>query len=139
MPAGLLAHETHISIHLHAPCRSLPSVVDYYGAFHDEKHVYIVMEHCGGGDLLEKLLRTKRGMSERTVALEVALPCLSVLQCLHELRIIHRWGGGRLHGGAAASSSRQQPAAAGASSQAGAGRTRAVRWPPAAPAPQPAP
>jgi hypothetical protein len=83
-------------------------VVDYYGAFHDEKHVYIVMEHCGGGDLLEKLLRTKRGMSERTVALEVALPCLSVLQCLHELRIIHRWGGGRLYGGAAAGSSRQQ-------------------------------
>ncbi|KAI3429522.1 hypothetical protein D9Q98_005611 [Chlorella vulgaris] len=70
--------------------KRLPSVVDYYGAFHDEKHVYIVMEHCGGGDLLEKLLRTKRGMSERTVALEVALPCLAVLQCLHELRIIHR-------------------------------------------------
>jgi len=68
-------------------------VVEYYGAFHDDAHLYIVMEYCGGGDLLEKLLRDKKAMNEKKVALEVALPCLSILRTLHEMRIIHRWGG----------------------------------------------
>ena len=73
-------------------CR-LPSIVQYYGAFHDEASLYIVMEHCGGGDLLEKLLRDKRAMNEKRVALEVAQPCLAILHALHDMRIIHRWGG----------------------------------------------
>ena len=67
-------------------------MVEYYGAFHDAARLYIVMEFCGGGDLLEKLLRDKRAMNEKRVALEVALPCLSVLKTLHEMRIIHRCG-----------------------------------------------
>lgn len=73
------------------PPRRLPSVVDYYCAFHDQGHLYIVMEYCGGGDLLEKLLRDKKAMNEKKVAIEVAYPCLSILQTLHEMRIIHRW------------------------------------------------
>ena len=68
----------------------LPSVVEYYGAFCDDARLYIVMEHCGGGDLLEKLLRDKKAMSERRVAVEVAQPCLAILRTLHEMRIIHR-------------------------------------------------
>ncbi|PRW60302.1 kinase [Chlorella sorokiniana] len=70
--------------------KRLPSVVDYYGAFHDDARLYIVMEYCGGGDLLEKLLRDKKAMNEKKVAIEVAYPCLSILQTLHEMRIIHR-------------------------------------------------
>lgn len=70
--------------------KRLPSVVEYYGAFHDDAHLYIVMEYCGGGDLLEKLLRDKKAMHEKRVAVEVALPCLSILRTLHEMRIIHR-------------------------------------------------
>lgn len=66
-------------------------MVEYYGAFHDDAHLYIVMEYCGGGDLLEKLLRDKKAMHEKRVAVEVALPCLSILRTLHEMRIIHRW------------------------------------------------
>lgn len=72
------------------PC-SLPSVVEYYGSFHDGAHLYIIMEYCGGGDLLEKLLRDKKAMHEKRVALDVALPCLSILGTLHDMRIIHRW------------------------------------------------
>ena len=67
--------------------------MEYYGAFHDDAHLYIVMEHCGGGDLLEKLLRDKKAMNERKVAVEVAYPCLAILKKMHEMRIIHRWGG----------------------------------------------
>ncbi|KAL4449408.1 hypothetical protein ABPG77_007052 [Micractinium sp. CCAP 211/92] len=70
--------------------KRLPSVVEYYGSFHNEAHLYIIMEYCGGGDLLEKLLRDKKAMHEKRVALDVALPCLSILGTLHDMRIIHR-------------------------------------------------
>jgi serine/threonine protein kinase len=66
--------------------------VEFYAAFHDDAHLYIVMEHCSGGDLLEKLLRDKKAMSEARVAAEVAMPCLSILATLHEMAIIHRRG-----------------------------------------------
>ena len=70
-------------------CRSspglrLPTVSDC------QTSIFIVMEFCSGGDLLEKLLREKKAMNEKRVALEVALPCLAILAKLHELRIIHR-------------------------------------------------
>ena len=61
-----------------------------------------LLKLSGGGDLLEKLLRDQRPMSERVVAAEVALPCLRMLRALHEMHIIHRWvgtgGGGCLLG-----------------------------------------
>lgn len=65
-------------------------MVEWYAAFCDDARLYIVMELCGGGDLLEKLLRDKKAMSERRVAVEVAQPCLAILRTLHEMRIIHR-------------------------------------------------
>ena len=48
------------------------------------------MEHCSGGDLLEQLLKEGRAMNEQRVALEVALPILTALSHIHQLRIIHR-------------------------------------------------
>ena len=48
------------------------------------------MEHCSGGDLLEQLLKEGRAMTEQRVALEVALPVLTSLSHIHNLRIIHR-------------------------------------------------
>ncbi len=48
------------------------------------------MEHCAGGDLLEQLLKEGRAMTEQRVALEVALPILTSLSHIHQLRIIHR-------------------------------------------------
>ena len=36
--------------------RSVPAITCYYGAFQDAKHIYIVMEYCARGDLLERLL-----------------------------------------------------------------------------------
>lgn len=48
--------------------------------------------HCtAGGDLLEKLLREKKAISERRVATMVAIPCLVTLRCLHAASIIHRY------------------------------------------------
>lgn len=45
-----------------------------------------------GGDLLEKLLKEKRAISERRVAITVAIPCLVTLRHLHAVDIIHRQG-----------------------------------------------
>uniref|UniRef100_A0A1D2ACQ6 Protein kinase domain-containing protein n=1 Tax=Auxenochlorella protothecoides TaxID=3075 RepID=A0A1D2ACQ6_AUXPR len=67
-----------------------PNVVELYGAFEDESRYFIVMEYCSGGDLLEKLLREKKAISERRVATMVAIPCLVTLRCLHAASIIHR-------------------------------------------------
>ena len=71
-------------------CR-VPLITTFLAAFQDSKQIYIVMEHCSGGDLLEQLLKEGRAMTEQRVALEVALPILTALSHIHQLRIIHRW------------------------------------------------
>lgn len=72
-----------------AACR-VPLITYFIAAFQDSKQIYIVMEHCSGGDLLEQLLKEGRAMTEQRVALEVALPVLTSLSHIHNLRIIHR-------------------------------------------------
>ena len=42
----------------------MPAITSYYGAFQDSKHIYIVMEYCARGDLLERLLSEGRAFSE---------------------------------------------------------------------------
>jgi hypothetical protein len=68
----------------------VPHTTAYTGAFQDSKQIYIVMEHCSGGDLLEQLLREGRAMAEKRVVQEVVLPTLTALAYLHAAGIIHR-------------------------------------------------
>lgn len=70
-------------------CR-IPHTTAYTGAFQDSKQIYIVMEHCKGGDLLEQLLKEGRAMPEKRVVREVVLPTLTALAHLHAAGIIHR-------------------------------------------------
>jgi serine/threonine protein kinase len=65
-------------------------VCDFIGAFQDQKQMYIVMEHAGGGDLLEQLLKEGRAMTEKRTVIEVVLPCLAALVHMHDLGIVHR-------------------------------------------------
>jgi hypothetical protein len=53
------------------PPRSVPHACQYVGAFQDSRQIYIVMEHAGGGDLLETLLREGHAMTERRAVREV--------------------------------------------------------------------
>ena len=48
---------------------SVPAITSYYGAFQDSRHIYIVMEYCARGDLLERLLSEGRAFSEVSSAL----------------------------------------------------------------------
>ncbi len=68
----------------------MPLITQFYGAFQDAYQIFLVMEYCGGGDLLERLLKEGRAMSERRVILEVAVPLLKTLQHMHSYSIIHR-------------------------------------------------
>jgi calcium-dependent protein kinase len=45
-----------------------PNIVKYYETYEDEKFIYLVMELCPGGELLEKLTYNKRKMSENMAA-----------------------------------------------------------------------
>jgi serine/threonine protein kinase len=72
----------------------VPHTTAYTGAFQDSKQIYIVMEHCSGGDLLEQLLREGRAMAEKRVVREVVLPTLTALAYLHAAGIIHRYAAG---------------------------------------------
>ena len=33
-----------------------PNIVKYYETFDDHDNIYIVMEHCGGGELFERIV-----------------------------------------------------------------------------------
>jgi len=68
----------------------VPLVTRFYGACQDRKHIYLVMELCPGGDLLELLLREGRAMAESRVAASFALPLLMALARMHALHVIHR-------------------------------------------------
>eukprot|EP00210_Caulerpa_lentillifera_P000389 g379.t1 len=68
----------------------VPHVVDFYGSFQDSSKMYIVMEHCSRGDLLENILREGQALEERRAIKEVVIPLLISLTSLHQLCLIHR-------------------------------------------------
>lgn len=76
------------------PAHRVPWITQFYGAFQDAYQIFLVMEYCGGGDLLERLLKEGRAMSERRVIQEVAAPLLKTLQHMHSYSIIHRSSSG---------------------------------------------
>jgi serine/threonine protein kinase len=78
------------TVHAALSFRSVPNTVQFYCAWEDASHYFIAMELCPGGDLLERLLGSKRCFSERRTAVEVATPLLRALAALHDLALIHR-------------------------------------------------
>ncbi|XP_053313734.1 serine/threonine-protein kinase Nek3 isoform X2 [Spea bombifrons] len=67
-----------------------PNIVKFVESFEAEGHLYIVMEYCDGGDLLEAIKR-QRGklLPEKTVLHWFVQMCLAV-QHIHEKRVLHR-------------------------------------------------
>lgn len=66
-----------------------PNVVRLYEAFEDEETIYIVLEFCDGGDLLERVTVTKERMSEGRAAL-IMKQTLSAVQHVTTRGIVHR-------------------------------------------------
>lgn len=66
-----------------------PNIVRMYEAYEDKKNIYIVLELCDGGDLLERVTAGKDRMPER-VAAALLTQMMSALQHMWLQGIVHR-------------------------------------------------
>ncbi|XP_073518725.1 serine/threonine-protein kinase Nek3-like isoform X2 [Phyllobates terribilis] len=67
-----------------------PNIVKFWEAFEADDHLYIVMEYCDQGDLLETIkLQKGKLFPEHTVVHWFVQMCLAV-QHIHEKRVLHR-------------------------------------------------
>ncbi|KAK9861181.1 hypothetical protein WJX84_005607 [Apatococcus fuscideae] len=82
-------YQVEREIRLHAALQH-EHIIQLYGAFEDEKHVYLAQEFATGGDLYEELKRLGGQLKERRVARDIIQPCLSALAYMHSMGIIHR-------------------------------------------------
>ena len=67
---------------------NIPWIVDLKCSFHDENHLYLVMEYLPGGDLMSQLMR-KDILSEDEGRFYMAQSVLSV-EAVHKLNYVHR-------------------------------------------------
>ncbi|KAE8627198.1 hypothetical protein XENTR_v10006904 [Xenopus tropicalis] len=66
------------------------NIVTFQESFEGDGHLYIVMEYCQGGDLLQKIkLQKGRLFTEQTILQWFVQICLAV-QYIHEKRVLHR-------------------------------------------------
>ncbi|CAF2093647.1 hypothetical protein YC2023_063801 [Brassica napus] len=65
------------------------NLVQFYDAFEDEENVYIVMELCKGGELLDKILQ-RGGKYSEDDAKQVMVQILSVVAYCHLQGVVHR-------------------------------------------------
>lgn len=66
-----------------------PNILKLYESFEDDKYIYIVMELCYGGELLEKVVGLTGGLSEIVVA-KVMKQVVSAVYYMHQQLICHR-------------------------------------------------
>uniref|UniRef100_K4CL81 Protein kinase domain-containing protein n=1 Tax=Solanum lycopersicum TaxID=4081 RepID=K4CL81_SOLLC len=65
------------------------NLVQFYDAYEDEENVYIVMELCKGGELLDRIL-ARGGKYSEDDAKAVMVQLLSVVSYCHLQRVVHR-------------------------------------------------
>lgn len=67
-----------------------PNIVKLHETFEDDKYIYIVMELCTGGELLDRLLSLgSGGFSERAVA-KIMRQVVGAVYYMHQQHICHR-------------------------------------------------
>ena len=66
-----------------------PNVVNYFETYDDNRFIYLCMELCRGGELLEKFTDKSKKFTEARAA-SVAHQLLSALNMIHSMGIIHR-------------------------------------------------
>ncbi len=65
-----------------------PNIVKYYETYEDEKFIYLVMELCPGGELIEKL-SVNKSMTENMAAEAIEKLIRALIHC-HKQNIVHR-------------------------------------------------
>ena len=69
-----------------------PNIIKLYEIYESEKHIYLVMEKCDGGDLFEDLmvrLDSRNMYSEKEVAI-IMKQIISAIEYCHQKKICHR-------------------------------------------------
>ena len=65
-----------------------PNIIKCYETFEDEKHIYIVMEFCSGGELLDILPKDR--LLDEDLCLEFVRKMLVSVNHIHQIGIVHR-------------------------------------------------
>ncbi|XP_064880239.1 serine/threonine-protein kinase Nek3 isoform X2 [Oncorhynchus nerka] len=67
-----------------------PSIVAFRDSFEGDGHLYIVMEFCGGGDLLQRIQQQRNILfSQETILKWFAQMCSGTMH-IHDKRVLHR-------------------------------------------------
>lgn len=66
-----------------------PNIVNYYETYDDNQYIYLCMELCTGGELMDQLVNSKKKFTEAEAA-KVFAELLVALHHLHSQEIIHR-------------------------------------------------
>ena len=65
-----------------------PNIIKFYEIYQDVKYLYIVMEYCAGGELLDRIIR-KKHLTEAETCL-IMFKILSAINYMHKNKIVHR-------------------------------------------------
>lgn len=65
-----------------------PNIIKFYETYEDSNFIYIVMEHCSGGELFTKI--TSQGHIHETEARIYMNKMLMAVSHIHSLKIVHR-------------------------------------------------
>eukprot|EP00488_Nonionellina_sp_1-RS-2012_P004303 TRINITY_DN9621_c0_g1_i1.p1 TRINITY_DN9621_c0_g1~~TRINITY_DN9621_c0_g1_i1.p1 ORF type:complete len:142 (+),score=20.71 TRINITY_DN9621_c0_g1_i1:43-426(+) len=68
--------------------KSHPNVVTYFDSFIDNKCFYIATEYCGGGTLLDRIIKTS--VFTENIAAKYITTLLKVIDFIHSNNIAHR-------------------------------------------------
>ena len=66
-----------------------PNIIKLYDVYEDEKYFFLITELCTGGDLLDYMRESGRGLTEAQ-ARGFIVPIVDALNYCHSLGIVHR-------------------------------------------------
>lgn len=66
-----------------------PNIVKYHETYDDVKFIYLVMELCSGGELLDRICEKSQKLSEKEAASILEKLLRSIIHC-HSQNITHR-------------------------------------------------
>jgi calcium-dependent protein kinase len=67
-----------------------PNIVKYYDTYEDDKFLYLVMEYCSGGELFEKITKSKTQVFNESEAAEIMKKLFRAVNHCHSVGVVHR-------------------------------------------------
>ena len=67
-----------------------PNIIRFLGWFHNETHVYLILEYAPGGDLRTKLFKQKNKRFQEDIAAQYVAQVADAMNYMHSKNIMHR-------------------------------------------------